>query len=30
LKTVLPTDEEKFMNQNRTKLRMGCFTSWIK
>jgi tetratricopeptide (TPR) repeat protein len=26
----LPTDEEKFMNQNRKNLKDSCFTSWIK
>ena len=30
LKPYLPTDEEKFMNQNRTKLKDSCYTSWIK
>jgi Tfp pilus assembly protein PilF len=30
LKPVLPTDEEIFMNQNRKKLKMSCYTSWIK
>jgi tetratricopeptide (TPR) repeat protein len=32
LKTVLPTSEEKFMNQNRTKIKasMTCYSSWIK
>ena len=29
LKPVLPTDEEVFMNQNRKKLKMNCYTSWI-
>jgi tetratricopeptide (TPR) repeat protein len=29
LKPVLPTDEEVFMNQNRKKLKMKCYTSWI-
>jgi tetratricopeptide (TPR) repeat protein len=26
----LPTDEEKFMNQNRKNLKDSCYTSWIK
>jgi tetratricopeptide (TPR) repeat protein len=26
----LPTDEEKFMNQNRKNLKDPCYTSWIK
>jgi tetratricopeptide (TPR) repeat protein len=30
LKGVLPTQEEKFMNQNRKTLNMDCYTSWIK
>ena len=30
LKGVLPTEEEKFMNQNRKTLKLQCFTSWIK
>ena len=30
LKAVLPTEEEKFMNQNRTKITRDCYTSWIK
>ncbi len=30
LKTVLPTEEEKFMNQNRKTLKLKCYTSWIK
>jgi tetratricopeptide (TPR) repeat protein len=30
LTAVLPTQEEKFMNQNRTTLRLECYTSWIK
>jgi tetratricopeptide (TPR) repeat protein len=30
LQPVLPTQEEKFMNQNRTTLRLECYTSWIK
>jgi tetratricopeptide (TPR) repeat protein len=29
LKTVLLTDEEKFMNQNRKTLKLECYTSWI-
>lgn len=29
LKTVLPSDEEKFMNQNRKILKMECYTIWI-
>jgi len=29
LKSVLPTDEEIFMNQNRKKLKLDCYTSWI-
>ena len=30
LKTVLPTEEEIFMNQNRKTLKRSCYTSWIK
>jgi len=30
LKPYLPTDEETFMNQNRTTLKDTCYTSWIK
>ena len=30
LKAVLPTEEEKFMNQNRTEITRDCYTSWIK
>jgi tetratricopeptide (TPR) repeat protein len=26
----LPTEEEKFMNQNRKNLKDSCYTSWIK
>jgi tetratricopeptide (TPR) repeat protein len=26
----LPTDEEKFMNQNRKNLKDSCYSSWIK
>jgi len=29
LKPYLPTDEETFMNQNRTTLKESCYTSWI-
>ena len=29
LKPYLPTDEEKFMNQNRKTLKEPCYTSWI-
>jgi tetratricopeptide (TPR) repeat protein len=30
LKPYLPTEEEKFMNQNRINLKDSCYTSWIK
>ena len=30
LKPYLPTDEEKFMNQNRKNLKDSCYSSWIK
>ncbi len=30
LKPYLPTDEEKFMNQNRKTLKEKCYNSWIK
>ena len=30
LKSVLPTQEEEFMNQNRKTLKEDCYTSWIK
>jgi len=30
LKPYLPTEEEKFMNQNRKNLKESCYTSWIK
>jgi tetratricopeptide (TPR) repeat protein len=30
LKPYLPTEEEKFMNQNRRNLKDSCYTSWIK
>jgi tetratricopeptide (TPR) repeat protein len=30
LQPYLPTDEEKFMNQNRKQLKEKCYTSWIK
>jgi tetratricopeptide (TPR) repeat protein len=30
LKPYLPTDEEKFMNQNRKNLKENCYKSWIK
>ena len=30
LKPYLPTEEEKFMNQNRKNLKDSCYTSWIK
>jgi tetratricopeptide (TPR) repeat protein len=30
LKPYLPTEEEKFMNQNRKNLKDPCYTSWIK
>ena len=30
LKPYLPTDEEKFMNQNRKELKESCYTDWIK
>jgi hypothetical protein len=30
LKPYLPTEEEKFMNQNRQDLKESCYTSWIK
>lgn len=30
LKPYLPTEEEKFMNQNRRDLKDSCYTSWIK
>ena len=30
LKTVLPTQEEKFMNENRQNITMDCYNSWIK
>lgn len=30
LATVVRTKEDIFMNQNRTKLKEKCFTSWIK
>ena len=29
LKPYLPTKEEKFMNQNRTTLKIACYTNWI-
>lgn len=29
LKPYLPTEEEKFMNQNRKNLKESCYTSWI-
>ena len=30
LTPFLLTTEEKFMNQNRTDLKLECYTSWIK
>lgn len=30
LRPFLLTKEEKFMNQNRTTLKLPCYTSWIK
>jgi tetratricopeptide (TPR) repeat protein len=30
LKPYLPTDEEKFMNQNRKTLKEDCYNSWIR
>lgn len=30
LQPYLPTDEEKFMNQNRQQLKESCYTGWIK
>ena len=30
LKPYLPTKEELFMNQNRTNLKIDCYTNWIK
>jgi len=30
LKAFLPSKEEKFMNNNRTTLKLACYTSWIK
>jgi tetratricopeptide (TPR) repeat protein len=30
LQPYLPTDEEKFMNQNRKNLKDSCYSSWIK
>jgi len=29
LQPYLPTDEEKFMNQNRPDLKEACYTEWI-